>query len=405
MPSALFREKRVFTATKEAQRLLMSKRFAPKGSTAPKELPNPFLAVVAHTSRRKVQHRASYAHKGATSVESCQLCEGGQMCNTPGTGTQGGNAMTNCPAGYYCPEGAGAVTPTACSYGEYCPEKSTAPTPCPTGYYCANEALEWPTGRCRGGYVCKLRAATHSPETATSGTACTENSQGYPCPAGYYCQSGPLVDTFAGSGQQGTGGDGGPAKEAAFTSLKGIAVNLARGELVIADADMGRISIIHLSTGILTDVAIGLDKPEGLAVSNDGNTLYVSLSDAGRVVAIDLNDNSQTDIASSLSTPSGLCLSLDGETLYVAEASAGQISAIDIDKKTKTSAVGTGGTDECRPVQRSEIPAKAVQALCENGLMSAADIALNKPRAVALSPDGAIYVADTGNSRVRSIRA
>ena len=101
-----------------------------------------------------------------------------------------GILMLCLPIGYYCPEGAGAVTPTTCSYGEYCPEKSTAPTPCPTGYYCANEALEWPTGRCRGGYVCKLRAATHSPETATSGTACTENSQGYPCPAGYYCQSG-----------------------------------------------------------------------------------------------------------------------------------------------------------------------------------------------------------------------
>lgn len=70
------------------------------------------------------------------------------------------------------------------------------------------------------------------------------------------CVSGPLVDTFAGSGQQGTGGDGGPAKEATFTSLKGIAVNLARGELVIADADMGRISTIHLSTGILAIGAV-----------------------------------------------------------------------------------------------------------------------------------------------------
>ncbi|CDI84806.1 hypothetical protein, conserved [Eimeria praecox] len=370
----------VSSAKKEAQPLWMSTISAPKETTVPKELESRFLAVEAHTSHRKVQHRASCAQKGtfgkikgATSVESCQLCEGGQMCNTPGTGTEGNNAMANCPAGFYCPEGAGAVTPTVCTYGEYCPEKSTVPTPCPTGYYCASEALEWPTGRCRGGYVCKLRAATHSPEVATSGAACTENSQGYPCPAGHYCQSGSLVDTFAGSGTSGASGSGGPAKEATFNSLKGIAMNLARGELVIADAGGGRISTIHLTTGILTDVKTGMGNPGGLAVSNDGNTLYVSLADDGKVVAINLNENTQADVISGLSTPSGLCLSLDGETLYVAEAGANQISAIDLDTKTKTAAVGDGAT---------------------------ANIVLNQPRAVALSLDGEIYIADTGVPRI-----
>lgn len=63
------------------------------------------------------------------------------------------------------------------------------------------------------------------------------------------CASGPLVDTYAGSGSGGASGDGLPAKEATFNSLKGIAVNRARGELVIADDDVGRISTVHLSTG------------------------------------------------------------------------------------------------------------------------------------------------------------
>ncbi|CDJ49290.1 Cast multi-domain protein, related [Eimeria brunetti] len=369
-----------FSAKQESHHLLMPQIFVPKGTTAPKELQNPFLAAQAHTSRRQVQRLASYVLKGtygkiegATSVESCQLCEGGQMCNTPGTGIKGNNAMANCPAGFYCPEGAGSTTPTACTYGEHCPEKSTAPTPCPTGYYCASEALEWPTGRCRGGYVCKVRAVTHSPETATSGAACIENSEGYPCPAGYYCQTGPLVDTFAGSGSAGADGNGGPANEATFTSLSAIAMNLARGELVVADSTGGRISTILLSTGILTDVKTGLGAIGGIAVSNDGNTLYISQSDSGTIVAFNLNEKTQSNVVTGLVTPSGLCLSLDGETLYVAEAGAGLVKAIDLDTKGITSAVGNGAT---------------------------ANIELNNPRAVALSLDGEIYVADTGNFRI-----
>lgn len=75
--------------------------FCTVGSTQPQPCPIGFYCPSG------TQHEYQYPCpqgtfgkvQGATSVESCQLCEGGQMCNTLGTGTQGGNAMTNCPAG------------------------------------------------------------------------------------------------------------------------------------------------------------------------------------------------------------------------------------------------------------------------------------------------------------------
>ncbi|CDJ31447.1 uncharacterized protein EMH_0066870 [Eimeria mitis] len=151
-------------------------------------------------------------------------------------------------------------------------------------------------------------------------------------------------------------------------------MNIARGELVVVDSTGGRISTIHLTTGVLTDIKTGVTQPEGVAVSDDGNTLYVSQSAAGKVVAINLNEKTESDLVSGLSSPAGLCLSLDGATLYVAEAAANKVSSINIRTQTKTDVVGQGAT---------------------------ADIELNNPRAVAVSLDGEIYVADgnSGNSR------
>ncbi|CDJ27531.1 uncharacterized protein EMH_0088010 [Eimeria mitis] len=155
-------------------------------------------------------------------------------------------------------------------------------------------------------------------------------------------------------------------------------MNIARGELVVVDSTGGRISTIHLTTGVLTDIKTGVTQPEGVAVSDDGNTLYVSQSGAGKVVAINLNEKTESDLVSNLSSPAGLCLSLDGATLYVAEAAANKVSSINIRAQTKTDVVGQGAT---------------------------ADIELNNPRAVAVSLDGEIYVADGNSGNSRIIRA
>lgn len=126
---------------------------------------------------RRVPCRAPLPEQG----RSCQRKMKHNFCASPGFWAS--------LAGFYCGEAAGGLVPTPCTYGEYCPEQSIAPRPCPPGYYCANEALEWPTGRCRGGYICNQRATTHSPEVETAGDNCPELSEGYPCPAGFYCQS------------------------------------------------------------------------------------------------------------------------------------------------------------------------------------------------------------------------
>ncbi|OEH77833.1 hypothetical protein cyc_01966 [Cyclospora cayetanensis] len=345
------------------------------GSTAPKTCPAGFFcpAGTQHKFQFPCPQGTYGVAQGAISSASCHLCLGGQLCSTPGTSAQGDLAMTPCPAGYYCANGTGSVTPTACTYGEYCPENSTLPTPCPSGYYCANEALEWPTGRCRGGYICKQRSSTHSPEAATSGEMCPEKYQGYPCPAGYYCHTAPLVDTLKGNGNTKAAGDGLSAPEATFSQLTGIAVNHIRGELIVAEYQEGRISSIHLSTGLVTKIKTGLKKPGGLAVSNDGNILYASLSEDGKVIAISLEDSGVTDVQTGLSEPWGLSLSLDGETLYVAQAGANKISAIKLSNKSLTDVIGSGAP---------------------------ANITLNSPYAVAVALDEKLYVADTGNRRI-----
>ncbi|KAL8270980.1 hypothetical protein Esti_005101 [Eimeria stiedai] len=170
--------------------------YCPSGSSTPRTCPVGFYCPAGtHYEFQYPCPQGTYGKtEGAKAVSSCEPCKEGHLCSSPGTGAVGKNTMTKCPPGYYCAEGK-SLTPRTCTYGEYCPEKSASPMPCPPSFYCANEALEWPTGRCRGGYLCKQRATTHSPESATSGKSCPENSEGYPCPMGYYCHGELLMET------------------------------------------------------------------------------------------------------------------------------------------------------------------------------------------------------------------
>ena len=63
-----------------------------------------------------------------------------------------------------------------------------------------------------------------------------------------------IIETIAGSGQPGYGGDGGPATAALLNEPKGVAVD-AQGDLYIADSENHLIRKVDRHTGFVTTIA------------------------------------------------------------------------------------------------------------------------------------------------------
>ena len=113
--------------------------------------------------------------------------------------------------------------------------------------------------------------------------------------------SNGLITTIAGTGEPGYSGDGGIATEATFSSLSGIAVD-AEGNVYIADSGNSAIRRVDASTGKITTFAgngdVGysgdggpatsaeLSNPLGVAVDTDGNVFIADTDNSAiRVVA------------------------------------------------------------------------------------------------------------------------
>src|SRR5580658_5216511 len=91
-----------------------------------------------------------------------------------------------------------------------------------------------------------------------------------------------FISTIAGSGKQGTSGDGGPATQAQVTSIWGLAVD-AQGDVYISDLGAPpRIREVSAATGIITTVAGN----GSVGFSGDGGSAILASMYAGQI-AID----------------------------------------------------------------------------------------------------------------------
>ena len=219
------------------------------------------------------------------------------------------------------------------------------------------------------------------------------------------------VSTFAGTAERGYGGDGGPATESVLTGPAGATVDAA-GNVYIADAWDNRVRRIDPSGRITTVAGTGepgyggdggpaaeasLYAPWGVALDSAGS-VYVAEVGNDRVRRIDPSGRITTVAGTgdpgyggdggpatdaSLNAPGGVAVDAGGN-LYVGDASNHRVRRID-PSGTITTVAGTG-----EPGYGGD-----------GGPAAAAE--LYSPDGVAVDAAGNLYIADTGNHRVRRV--
>lgn len=178
----------------------------------------------------------------------------------------------------------------------------------------------------------------------------------------------PTITTIAGTGVKGFSGDGGPALQAQFWWDQGV-TPLPSGSLVLRDDDLfvadslnHRIRHIDLATGMIDTIAgTGVE-----GYSGDGGP------------ALEASFNQPLDIE----------LGPDGR-LYVADTFNNVIRAIDLESGLIEHVAGNG--QHCD---------RSINCYEDDAVVAADDLQLSAPYGIAFDAQGALYIADTNNSRI-----
>jgi NHL repeat-containing protein len=224
------------------------------------------------------------------------------------------------------------------------------------------------------------------------------------------------VLTVAGTGEAGSSGDGGPATDAEIQDIWDLAID-ARGNLYIAGHS--RIRKVD-ADGIITTLVGGaergfsgdggpaadalVERVTGVAVDSLGNVFFIDYGNdrirhidtngiittiAGAGHGKDCSDDADAIGDGGPALEANFCgaehLDVDGlGDVYIADTYNDRIRMIDT-RGTVTTIAGTG-----------------IQGFSGDGDL-ASDAQLSEPSGVAVGPDGALYIADSGSNRVRRV--
>jgi sugar lactone lactonase YvrE len=224
-----------------------------------------------------------------------------------------------------------------------------------------------------------------------------------------------MISTFAGSGNPGFSGDGGPAARAQLRQPHSIAVHPDGRRLLICDIGNHRIRQADFATGVIETFAgtgerqptqdgapvtsTHLNGPRTITFDRSGN-LYLALREGNAIYRVNARTSTIHHVAGTgeqgysgdggparmakLGGPKGLACSRD--SLYVADTENHVIRAIDLETNVIRTVLGTG--------RRGDGP-EGDPLRC----------ALSRPHGVLAGDRGVLYVGDSEAHRIRMYSA
>jgi DNA-binding beta-propeller fold protein YncE len=222
------------------------------------------------------------------------------------------------------------------------------------------------------------------------------------------------ITTFAGTGEPGFSGDGGPASAAALRQPHSIAVEPAGRGLLICDVGNHRLRRVDLATGVITTIGgtgervatpdgaplsgTPLNGPRTMAFDRDGH-LYLALREGNAIYRIDAGTRTLHHVAgtgqqgysgdggpartAALAGPKGLAWAVGA--LYIADTENHVIRRVDLRTGVITTVLGSG--------ERGDGPE-----------LDPRQCALNRPHGLFVDRRGALYVTDSEAHRIRVVR-
>lgn len=233
--------------------------------------------------------------------------------------------------------------------------------------------------------------------------------------AGNAAASGWIITTAVGTGVQGHAGDGGPATQAVLNNPFDIAFS-TDGDMIFSDTFNHCIRRVNAGTGVIANVAgtgergfagdggpataALLNEPYGVVVDRSGQIFFADrqnrrvrkIDAAGRITTLAGDgsgkyggDGGPAAVA-GLAEPNGLALDAAQTRLFIADVADHRVRVVDLTAGTIATFAGTGEAKH----DGDGGPATAA------GIFGA--------RAVALAPDGSLYVMERQGSSIRRVR-
>ena len=209
-----------------------------------------------------------------------------------------------------------------------------------------------------------------------------------------------VITTFAGTGEPGFGGDGGPATKAQFNFLMCVSLNTTNDKLYVADLKNRRIRVIDIDSGVVSTVAgngkKGVPKNGDVAIESPlVDPRAVTVDSKGNVYILERGGHalrSVTDGKIRTVAGTGKGGSKDGDALS-AEFKSPKHLAIDTRDRVIIA------DDQNARIRMYDPGSKTVTSILGKGVKNPRR-GLSRPHGVYVHADGSIYVVDTGHHRI-----